>query len=475
MKAFLEPLGELQEVEEAIKKLKAAKGIIQVSGCMDAQKPHMIYAANDDFKNKIIVTFSEQKARELYEDYHFFDKQILNFPAKDLLFYQSDIRGNLLTKERIRMLKKLAECEPITLVTTYDALMNRMSEPENFMSAIKKWRVGEVLEIDTVQKELAQMGYTKNYQVEAAGEFAVRGGILDVFSLTEDYPFRIELWGDEIDSIRSFDAESQRSMENLDEVTIYPASEFVLTDAARDRGLKRLKAESKAIEKKFREEMRTEEAHRVKTNFEALAEEIEELGGSANIDSSIPYFWEKSVSLLDCFDTEETAIILDEPIRIVEKGRVTEQEFSESMKQRLEKGYILPGQMEALYLSKEIEARLGRMHCIALATLDIKVSELDISEHYNISVKSVNAYNNSFELLVKDLKQYKKNGYRVIVLSGSRTRAEHLAKDFEEEGLNSFYSEDYNHLVKPGEIMTAYGKVKRGYEYPLIKFVVISE
>ena len=475
MKAFIQPVEELEELQEARKKVKASCGIVQISGCMDAQKSHMMYSMGDGFKHKIIVTFSEQKAREIYEDYRFFHRSVLTYPAKDILFYQSDIRGNLLTKERIQVLKCLASGEPVTVITTYDALMNRMAELDNFTSAVKKIATGEELNLTKMSRKLIQMGYIKNYQVQSPGEFALRGGILDIFPLTEENPYRIELWGDEVDSIRSFDAESQRSIENLEEVTIYPAAEFVLSNEATAAGLAKIEKESKKVEKRFREEMKTEEAHRVKTNFEALREEIEELGGGANIDSSLSYFWEKSISLLDCFDKNETILFLDEPVRLLEQGRVTEQEFSESMKQRLEKGYILPGQMGALYTSAEIQARFAGMHCIALAALDMKVNELDITNRFHILVKSVNPYNNSFELLVKDLGRYKKNGYRVIVLSGSKTRAEHLAKDFLEEGLNSFYSEDYDHLVKPGEIMTAYGKVKRGYEYPMLKFVVISE
>lgn len=153
----------------------------------------------------------------------------------------------------------------------------------------------------------------------------------------------------------------------------------------------------------------------------------------------------------------------------------TETEFSESMKQRLEKGYILPGQMRELFTCKEILGKLAGRRCISLVALDLKNPHLEIGTRLNIQSKTVNPYNNSFELLIKDLERYKKNGYQVILLSGSRTRAKRLADDLMAEGLNAFYSEDYDHEVKPGEIMTGYGKIKKGYEYPMLKFVVISE
>ena len=114
MNVFLQPLSELEELQNALKQLKSNQGIVQISGCMDAQKAHMVFAANDGFRNKIIVTFNEQKAREILEDYLFFDRETLYFPAKDILFYQSDIRSNQLTGERIALLKRLSEKKPLT-------------------------------------------------------------------------------------------------------------------------------------------------------------------------------------------------------------------------------------------------------------------------------------------------------------------------------------------------------------------------
>lgn len=221
--------------------------------------------------------------------------------------------------------------------------------------------------------------------------------------------------------------------------------------------------------------MKTEEAHRLKTMVKALEEELTELEHSTNLESYLMYFIETAVSFLDYFDPEQTLLFLDEPARLAEKGRVVEQEFSESMAHRLEKGYLLPGQMQALCTGKEIFGKIQRQKGVALTTLDMKFSELEIKHRYNVSARPVNSYNRSFELLIKDLQQYRKNKYQVILLSGSKTRAVHLAEDLQQEGLNCFYSEDYDHPVQPGEVMAAYGKLNKGFEYPDIKFVVISE
>lgn len=475
MKAFLQPFQSLKEYEDIQKELVSLKGVIQISGCIDPQKPHMIYSLNNGSASRIIVTFSEQKAKELYESYRFYDKSAVYYPAKDILFYQSDIRGNLLTAERLLAVKAIIEQEHPTIITTFDALMDKLVPPEVIHKGRKQLHAGDSLDIEKMQHELTQMGYERCYQIETAGQFAVRGGILDIFPLTEENPYRIELWGDEIDSIRSFDAESQRSIENLPEVNIYPASEIILNDNLIESGIQEIEKESKEAYKRFKDDMQTEEAYRIKSSTEALKEELKELKTAVNVDSYLMYFYPNTVSLLDYLKNKDLIIFLDEPSRAIEKGRVVEEEFSESMKNRLEKGYILPGQTRALLSHKEVIAKIENLKCVAMSTLDAKIGEINIKFKYNISSRTVNPYNSSFEMLIKDLKQYKKNGYKVILLSGSRTRAQRLSKDLTDEGLSSFYSEDYDHIVKPGEIMTAYGKIKKGFEYPVLKFVVMTE
>ena len=208
---------------------------------------------------------------------------------------------------------------------------------------------------------------------------------------------------------------------------------------------------------------------------EEKAEEWGELSIYAGMDAYLSYFCESRKGLLDYFNPEDTFILFDELTRCVERGKQTEIEFSESMKHRLEKGYIVPGQMKELFLEKEIIGKCQQYACISFAALDAKPNGFKQQGVFGIHVKSVNAYNNSFELLVKDLKSYKKNKYKVVLLSGSRTRAKRLAEDLLNEGLSSFYTEDYNHELLDGQIMVCFGKVRRGYEYPILQFAVITE
>lgn len=475
MKSFTVPLKELKEYDEILSQIKKNQGIQQVSGCIDSQKAHWIYSLSDGFPYKIIVTYSDLKAKEIYEDYKFFNKNTVLYPAKDLIFYQADIHGNLIVKQRMKAIQSILEKKEMTLVTTIDGCMEHLVNLEVIKSHILEITNVDTINVGKLADHLISLGYERVPQVENSGQFAIRGGIIDIYSLTEENPYRIELWDEEVDSIRSFDVLSQRSIENLITIKIYPATEMILTKERKESGLKKIEADEKLCYDTFRKQMKTEEAYRVKTLAEEVKNSLTEDLEGINLDSFQQYFYQDGSSLLDYFPKKDTLIFLDEPNRLIEKGQITELEFRESMGNRLEKGYILPGQADALYHNEEIIGELNNRNCVALSTLDQIQKEWFIQDKYFITVKSVNPYNNAFDLLVKDLKKWKKSGYKILLLSGSKTRARRLATDLRDYELNSFYTEDLNHIIQSGEIMVTFGNVHKGYEYPLIKFVVISE
>jgi len=476
MEALRAPLRELGEFEEIQKKLNRKEPVcLGLSGCVDSQKLHMIFGLGEGFRYKLIITYSDQRMREIYEDYKFYDRNVCMYPAKDLIFFQADIHGNQLVTERWKVLRRLLEGEPLTIVTTLDSLM----EPRIPLEQVKKDIVhinsaGQVQERELAGK-LVKLGYEKAYQVEAPGQFSVRGGIVDVFDLTEENPYRIELWGEDVDSIRSFDVLSQRSIEKLDSVDIYPATEMILSKDERARGMKLIGAEAKKQEETLRGQGKIEEAARLHRQIGELREEVLELETKVNLESYVRYFYEELGSFLGGFDKKECCIFLDEPVRIGEHAEAVELEFRESMSHRLEKGYLLPGQMTLLYGRAETAAKLLDYPVVTIASLDMKNPFMKPDRKFDFSAKNVSTYNNSFETLVKDLRHYKKNGYRVLLLSGSRTRAKRLAEDLGVYGLTAFYTENPEREIQPGEIMTFYGRVLKGFEYPMLKFVVISE
>ena len=475
MKVLTAQINELESIISAKNELKSS-GIVEINGFSEASKLHTAYALSDGFIHKIIVTFSEQKAKEIYEDYSFYDKNTYFYPAKDLIFYQADIHGNLLTKERLKALKPIINNESATIVTTFDALMNRIVPIEKITNYIVTIKSGEDIKTNTFIGNLVSLGYERTYQVEAEGQFSVRGGIIDIFPLTDDNPVRIELWGDTVDSIKCFDVSTQRSLKSLDEITIFPASETVLTEEEKLNGVTKIEKEAKKVSEKFRKEFLTQEAFRITESVRQFKEELIEFGSNdCNIDSYINYFYDTTVSLIDYFDKITSLFILDEPARLDDLSKAIETEFRESMSQRLKKGYVLPSSTNILISKNETFGALEKVKAIALSSLSVRKGIYKPKATHSVVTRPVSSYNNSFESLVKDLKRYKKNKYRVILVCPSRTRAKRLSEDLCNEEIFAFYSEDLDIPVSPSQVMIIYGHLRQGFEYPLLNLVFISE
>ena len=497
------PLLELQEYDNLVQALKSGKGPLQVTGTLDSQKVHLMYELGEAsaFAWKLVVTYDDTRAKEIYDDLRSFTSRVWLYPAKDLLFYSADIHGNLMARQRIAVLRRLMEDREGVVVTTMDGLMDHLLPLKYLREQSITVESGQVIDLDAWKERLIAMGYERVAQVDGMGQFSIRGGIVDIFPLTEEVPVRIELWDDEVDSIRTFDLESQRSVEQLEYITIYPAAEVVLSGDQLAAGIRRLEKEEKTYEKALREQHKPEEAHRIHTIIGELRSGLDEGWRIGGLDAYIRYFCPDTVSFLEYFPQGESVIYLDEPARLKEKGETVELEFRESMVHRLEKGYLLPGQTELLYPAAEILARMQKPYAVMLTGLDQKLPGMKVNQKFSIDVKNVNSYQNSFEILIKDLTRWKKEGYRVILLSASRTRASRLASDLREYDLRAYCPDGRDgesgnaggegsgsadtgnpgavntsvRKVRPGEILVTYGNLHRGFEYPLLKFVFITE
>ena len=473
---FEKPLWELKDFGDLAKDIEKKAGPMAASGCMDSQKVHLMYEAAKSADLKLVVTYDDTRAREIYEDLSFFDSDVWLYPARDLLFFNADIHGNLLTKQRMTVFRHLMEQTSGWVITTIDGLMDHLLPLSALKEQVLPVKSGQTIDIEKWKKHLAELGYERMAQVDGMGQFSIRGGIIDVFPLTEELPVRIELWDDEVDSIRTFDLESQRSIEQLEEINIYPASEMVLTKERLEEGMDSIQKEVKKYEKDLRGQSKIEEAARIRSIINELLEGLKEGYKQQGLDGYIHYFCPDSVSFLDYFKKDHTVLFIDEPERLKEKGETVEMEFRESMIHRLDNGYLLPGQTGLLFPAKEMLAAVQTRTTVYLTGLEQKLSGFEVKNRYSFQVKNVSAYQNGFELLIKDLTRWKKEGYRIILLSASRTRASRLAGDLREYDLRAYCPADEEERdVKPGEILVTYGKLHRGFEYPLIKFIVITE
>src|SRR5699024_9907256 len=151
------------------------------------------------------------------------------------------------------------------------------------------------------------------------GQFSVHGGIIDIFSMTEENPCRIELWGDEVDSIRYFDVESQRSIEQIDQIEIFPAGEIVLTEEQLKNGTNEIKKQYEQYYSTLKESGKLEEAVRIREQIELLLEELKEGGRQVGLESYLSFFHKTRCAFYEYFPLEKTLFYLDEIVLLRER------------------------------------------------------------------------------------------------------------------------------------------------------------
>ena len=451
-------------------------GPVLVSGCTDTAKWHLTSLIGNHKKKqfKIIIVPDENKARQWVEASHFFGEKVQYIPAKDPLFYTADVHGNAIARDRMLAIKKIVDDKCGTFVMTIDAVMDQVVPLSDIKNHKMTFKMGEILEEATIAEEFVARGYEKAPFVEAPGEFAVRGGIIDIFPYTQESPYRIELWGDEIDSIRSFDKESQRSIEEVDALTIYPASEIILNQPRIEHGLRNMEEDYEKLSQKFKKEKKYDQETRLRKEMDRVREELRELHMLIGVEGYLPYFYENTECILDYFP-EESMIYMDEPKHIRERADAFYLEFSESMKSRLEGGYLLPKQANTVTDYESILYQIEKHKMLCYSILSAEINDFRVARTLFMDTKSIQSYNNSFEQLVKDLTKYQSKDYRIVVASPSVTRAKRLSSDLRENGLVVTYDKDLKYGVEAGQIVVTAGKLLTGIEYPAAKWVLISE
>ena len=485
MRALTAPLGELEEYNGLVSSLMQPAAACLADGCVESQKLHLINSLtrqgglSGNMRFSLIITYSDKRAREIAQEYAFYDRGVSVFPAKDLIFYQADLRGRQIETQRIGTLRRIIDGRPVCVVTTFAALMTPQVPLRELRRAVLRISKRDEISIEEISARLVAMGYEKTYQVETPGQFAVRGDIIDVFDLTEENPYRIELFGDEVDALRSFDIESQRRIEQLDNVRIYPATEMILSKERLSDGIERMRRELDETAAVLRKNLHAEAASRLTTEIGQTIEEALQWNDYTRLESCIHYFYPETDSFLNLFPVEETCLFFDEPSHVCEQAKAVELEFRESMESRSEKGYVLPGQMALLSSSEQTMAKAAAYRRLGLSSIisakDAEFLQKKDGDVFSFHARSAQPYNKSFEALEKDLRSLKLQKYRVVIISASRTRAKRLAQDLTDAGVSTFYSENPDRVLEPGEIMTYYGSIRQGFEYPGIKFTVIAE
>lgn len=468
MNVFKTLLDENREYRRLSKLISDGCGTVLTTGVVDGQKAHLIYGLScERDTSQLIITGSELKAKELAQDLTCFLKnRVCFYPSKDIIFYSADVKSADIVKRRFEVLARLLNGENLTVVLSIEALFDRLVMPDIFKNYIIKLKTGDTVSLEELEKKLVFMGYERCDMVEGQGQFAVRGGIMDLFSTVSDNAVRIEFWGDEIDSIRILDAVSQRSVENTDSVRIYPMRELVYGEEDIQRAADNLKAELKAYKRA---------PDRIKEIVAEAVEKLTEQKSFSGVDKYIQYFYDESAALLD-YMPKDSLIFIDEPSRVSEHSDFVLNEFVQSIENRIDTGYMLPSQLKMVFTYKDILGRLDKYQKVLMTALIQTIKDFTPKELVDFKVKSSQVFRNNIDALTEDLKYMCSAGYRVLFLAGGRARCERLAGELVQRDITAVYKDDSEGLIpEKGIVYLVKGSLLHGFEYYEDKTAVITD
>lgn len=450
---------------------KSNKLPCQVHGLSESQKAFVSYGLFEDLGGQILIlAHNEIEARKIYNDIKAFTDTCAYFPIKEMVF-NVDVTSGEIKKDRLEVIKRVLDGEKIIVVTSIDAVFYGMPPGEVLKSSNLSLSTGDTVDILELSARLIDFGYERVNVIEGRGQFAQRGGIMDIFSPTSDEPVRIEFFGDEVDTIRTFDLLTQRSQNMISHAHIYPAREIIMKteDMANiiqgitrdyETRLKSYTKKNKDIAAKFKE--------RISENIEKLRN-YRYFDG---IDSYIPYIYRNTVSFIDYFN--DPIIILDESARISQRIKNASEEFQEVFKSMFEKGEVLPAQGEHMFETDYIMQKIRSRRYLSMNMLPRVVEDFKPLSLVNFNVMSINPLSGNIEFLLDEIRNRADKKFRILIMAGTEARAQRLSSSLKEQGFSSEYKESIDKMTE-GRIVVTSGSISRGMEFPGVRLSIISD
>ena len=470
LKGLMEPLINSPNIRAIESYLENNKHPIEVLGLAESGRSYFInsiYESTD--KPIVIVTHSDIEAKNIYEDLNFYLTNVYYFPAKEVVFYNVDAISGDLRWARLNVIKEILSPGRKVVVTSIDAFASRYTPRKLFNEYKFTIKLGEEVELKEILDLLISSGYERVEMVEGKGECSLRGGLLDVFPPDSLYPYRIELFGNEVDSIRTFNTESQRSIEKVNKVDIFPAREIILNSEIIDEASGRI---SQELNKAIANNKGSQVAEKLSTIVKKNIETLQQTHSFETIDSYINLFYKPCESFFDYL--EDYIFILDDKVRSFGKLDSTYFEFKENYSVFLERGDILPIQGELLLEKEEVVDNLERKVNLTLDALPKNFENLKPIATVEFQQSSLTNFQGQLDLLVEDILQKKAEGYKILILSGTRTRGERLVDTLRDRGVESSYK-DIVDSIAFGEVVVTFGNLLKGFEYSEYKICVISD
>ena len=435
---------------------------MMISGLTDSGKVHLAYSTCFYAERPIcIVTYNELQAKKIIKDLAYFEDSIEYFPKKEILAYDYLTESKDSLFERIEVLNNIINKKARIIVTTVEAVMQPMIAKETLYKNLLKLKVGQELNLDKLKETLINLGYERYDVIEGKGQFSIRGGIVDI-AVNSKSGVRIELWGDEIDSIRKFNILNQRSTDMLEETSIYPAFEYVLENSI-DQVCKKI-----------------EESKYAGVLNDIAEEDIEQIKSGdyiSKIDKYFTFFYNKQESILDYLD-KDCIVFLDEISKIKARSENIIKDNETILKGLVEKRKIPIQILEQTMDYIKVIDKTKEKQTIYLENKEIGFTDVQ-SMHakrngYSFSYREVNFFRSSMDLLFEELQKANKKSKQTVVLCGNYDNAKKLSKLLEEKNIKYTLDENLETDIVPGVTVLTSGTISTGFESYDLNLLVIS-
>ena len=425
----------------------------------------------------LVITSKEDLAKSIAQDAGvlFPSKGVEYFPVREILPAETYAQSREVVSQRVGILTKLRRGELRCVIATPEALSRRLCPPAVFEKMFVRLETGQSFSRDNLVLRLVQMGYERVEVVEIPGQFAVRGGIMDIFGVNSFQPVRIEFFGDDIDTLRTFDPHTQRSKDNVPEVAFPPAVEFTLDpdDPVRQKGILLLEEDLKLSLKHLEEQGRNSSVSNLEDKIAQALQEMHNGIAPYHLEQYLPYFVKEQVTLLDYFPGKPL-VIVDEPDRVQQAAFEREEDLRDIFRSLLEEGKALPRQEEISLSNASLQERLAGHKQVQFSLLPkSRSNNEDVT--VGLSGRELPVFQGKFPMLAAQVKEWRRQKYAVVVMTSSKERGQRLKEGFWDNKIEAALIPEIRTAPVPGQVMVTFGKPSSGFELPGGKLVLVSD
>ena len=460
MNLILKELEKSSKYNDFIKNVENKKSPIAISGLTGVAEASIIAKCLEQTKRPIfIITYNEIQAQSLVNDLKFFTEDVAYLPKKEIITYDYVAESKNLPYERIEILNKIYKKQKLIIVTSVETIKQKIISKDTLYKNVLKFKVGDRCDLEVLKQKLVDLGYQRFDLIDGRGEFSVRGGIIDI-STTDNTGIRIELWGDEIDSIRHFNIISQRSIDNIEKIEIFPAHEYILETS---------------IENVIENISNNVYPENISEKVESDLEKIRNGEYISKIDRYFNSFYVKQETVLEYID-DKYLVFVDEFNKVIQRSENIEQDNENTIKALMEKERIIPDSLKNYVATENLESNIEKYQTIYLDKLDDRIK--NGIERYDFKYKELNYFKSGIDLFINDINNFKKQERKVYIVVDTKEKADKMKKMLAEYDILSIYYEKLNKTIinqDANTVIITLGKISKGfYSIDLNQVVMVA-